>query len=94
MIEGGGKQQVLSCRGRERAQDATRDDFDPAEMRRRSDLRCFAGVICGCPLRCAFENPQSVHRMVRGVRKPDEYAAAVARIFRQEPLAAEAVFSA
>ena len=44
--------------------------------------------------KCAFENPQSVHRMVRGVRKPDEYAAAVARIFRQEPLAAEAVFRA
>ena len=85
---------MLCRRGRERAQDATRDDFDPAEMRRRSDLRCFAGVICGCPLHCAFENPQSVHRMVRGVRKPDEYDAAVARIFRQEPLAAEAVFSA
>ena len=51
-------------------------------------------MICGCPLHCAFENPQSVHRMVRGVRKPDEYGAAVARIFRQEPLAAEAVFSA
>lgn len=44
--------------------------------------------------KCAFENPQSVHRAVRGVRKPDEYAAAVARVFRQERLAAEAVFSA
>ncbi|MGN0039270.1 MAG: tRNA dihydrouridine synthase [Coriobacteriales bacterium] len=44
--------------------------------------------------KCAFENPQSVHRAVRGARKPDEYAAAVARIFRQERLAAEAVFSA
>ena len=42
--------------------------------------------------KCAFESPLSVHRAVRGVRKPDEYAAAVARIFKQEPLAAEAVF--
>ena len=44
--------------------------------------------------RCAFANPASVHRAVRGVRKVDEYKSAVNKIFRTEELAAVAVFKA
>ena len=42
----------------------------------------------------AFANPQAVHRLVRKVRKLDEYEAAVARVFANEPFAEVARFSA
>lgn len=42
--------------------------------------------------KCAFENPLAVHRMVRKVRKVDEYLASVERIFSTQQLAQQAVF--
>ena len=42
----------------------------------------------------AFANPQAVHRLVRKVRKLDEYEAAVACVFANEPFAEVARFSA
>ena len=42
--------------------------------------------------KCAFSNPTSVHRAVRGVRKVDEYKLAVNKIFGTEKLVDEAVF--
>lgn len=42
--------------------------------------------------KCAFADPLSVHRAVRGARKVDEYKAAVRRVFADEPLAAQAVY--
>lgn len=42
--------------------------------------------------KCAFADPAAVHKMVRKTRKIDEYEAAVDRVFREQPLAAEAVF--
>ena len=43
--------------------------------------------------KCAFENPKAVHRHVRGVKRVADYEAGVARIFSEEPLAKEAIFS-
>lgn len=43
--------------------------------------------------RCSFENPLSVHRRVRKVRKVEEYQAAVHDIFRKEELAAAPRFT-
>ena len=42
--------------------------------------------------KCAFADPATVHRIVRKTRKIDEYEAAVDRVFREQPLASEAVF--
>ena len=42
--------------------------------------------------KCAFADPLAVHKMVRKTKKVDEYRAAVERVFREQPLAAEAVF--
>lgn len=43
--------------------------------------------------RCSFENPLSVHRRVRKVRKVEEYQTAVHDIFRKEKLAAAPRFT-
>lgn len=42
--------------------------------------------------RFAFKDPQKVWRIVRKIRKPDEYKTAAERIFRQEELADQAVY--
>lgn len=44
-------------------------------------------------VKCAFADPQSVHRAVRKLRRADEYEAAVRRIFAAEPLADEPRYS-
>lgn len=42
--------------------------------------------------KCAFADPQSVHRAVRKVRRASEYEAVVRRVFQTEPLAKRAHF--
>lgn len=42
--------------------------------------------------RCSFADPAAVHKLVRKTRKVEEYEAAVERVFRECPLAAEPRF--